>query len=199
MAITAVRSSDRILHQALELFSSKGYDGTSVREICAAAEITKPTLYHFYGSKEGVYRALVQGSLEDFQRTMLGELERPGTPVEQLKAVARAYFENTRENRQLMRFLFALVHNPPSAAPRIDFTQYYENVVAHVAAVVEEGVRQGAFAKGDLEVRMLVFMGALGEALCGWLLTAKPDLTASLADRIVDTVTAGWGPASERR
>jgi AcrR family transcriptional regulator len=44
MPAVEVRSSDRILLKALNLFSSKGYDATSVREICEAAEITKPTL-----------------------------------------------------------------------------------------------------------------------------------------------------------
>ena len=192
MATVAVRSSDRILKKALELFSSKGFDATSVREICEAAEITKPTLYHFYGSKEGVYQALVQGSLDEFRQAMLRELERPGTPLERLKGVARTYFAISCENRELMRFFFALVHNPPSSAPPIDFTQHYESVVAAVAGVVEEGVRAGAFAPGDAEVRMLVFMGALGEALCGWLITGKPEPTSGLADRLVDTVISGW-------
>ena len=123
MATATVPSSGRILQKALELFSSKGYDGTSVREICEAAEITKPTLYHFYGSKEGVYQALVQGSLDEFRQAMVRELGRPGTPLERLKGVARTYFDITRENRELMRFFFALVHNPPSSAPPIDFTR----------------------------------------------------------------------------
>jgi AcrR family transcriptional regulator len=195
VATEPVRSSDRILQKALELFSSKGYDATSVREICEAAGITKPTLYHFYGSKEGVYRALVQGSLDEFRQRMVRELERPGTPTERLKGVARTYFAITREHGQLMRFFFALVHNPPSSAPRIDFTQHYESVVAAVAGVVHEGERDGSFARGDAEVRMLVFMGALGEALCGWLIAGKPDLTSDLADRLVDTVVSGWHPA----
>ena len=39
---------------------------------------------------------------------------------------------------------------------------------------------------------MLVFMGALGEALCGWLITGKPEPTSGLADRLVDTVISGW-------
>ena len=195
MATATVRSSDRILQKALELFSSKGFDATSVREICEAAEITKPTLYHFYGSKEGVYQALVQGSLDEFRQAMVRELERPGTPLERLKGVARTYFAISRENRELMRFFFALVHNPPSSAPPIDFTQHYESVVAAVAGVVEEGVREGLFAPGDAEVRMLVFMGALGEALCGWLIAGKPDPTSELADRLVDTVVSGWHSA----
>jgi len=65
MARTAVAvpappsSSQRILTTALDLFAVRGYDATSVREICEAAAITKPTLYHFFGSKDGVLRALV--------------------------------------------------------------------------------------------------------------------------------------------
>src|SRR3990172_5085308 len=71
MASPAMRSNDRILQKALVLFSDKGYDATSVREICEAAGITKPTLYHFYGSKEGVYRAIVDGALARFRADMV--------------------------------------------------------------------------------------------------------------------------------
>ena len=46
MSVQEVRSADRILQSALDLFSNKGYDATSVREICEAAGITKSTLYH---------------------------------------------------------------------------------------------------------------------------------------------------------
>ena len=126
---------------------------------------------------------------------MVRELGRPGTPLERLKGVARTYFDITRENRELMRFFFALVHNPPSSAPPIDFTRHYESVVTAVAGVVEEGVREGAFAPGDATVRMLVFMGGLGEALCGWLIAGKPEPTRDLADRLVDTVVSGWRPS----
>jgi TetR/AcrR family transcriptional regulator len=192
MASVEVRSSDRILNKALELFSAKGYDATSVREICEAAEITKPTLYHFYGSKEGVYRALVEGALDDFKQRLEGQVRSPGSPVERLKRVARGYFAIAREHRELMRFLFSLAHNPPSSAPRTDFPAYYDATVALIAQVVEDGVRDGEFAPGPRETRMLVFMGALGEAVCGSLIAGRPELTPDLADTLVDTILRGW-------
>jgi len=192
MAPVAVRSSDRILNKALELFSTKGYDATSVREICEAADITKPTLYHFYRSKEGVYRALVEGALDDFRRRLESQIAASGTPTERLKRVARGYFEIAREHRQFMRFLFGLIHNPPSSAPRTDFPSYYEGTVGLISRVVEEGEREGTFSPGPLEIRMLVFMGALGEAVCGSLIVGRPDLEPELADRLVDTIVRGW-------
>lgn len=48
-----------ILTHALELFAARGYDAVGVQEIALAAGITKPTLYHHFGNKEGVLRALI--------------------------------------------------------------------------------------------------------------------------------------------
>jgi AcrR family transcriptional regulator len=177
----------------LELFSTRGYEATSVREICEAAGITKPTLYHFYGSKEGVYRALVDGTLESFRNDLARDLDAPGrSAVEKLGRVARGYFDTARRNRELMRFILGLVHNPSTAAPRTDFPRFYEQVVAQIARCVDEGVAAGELSPGPTEVRLLVFMGALGESLCGNVIVGRPELTPELADALVETVTAGW-------
>jgi AcrR family transcriptional regulator len=189
---TEPRSADRILQSSLKLFSTKGYDATSVREICEAAGITKPTLYHFYGSKEGVYRALVEGVLEPFQADV-ARLLAGGAPVRvRLRAVARAYFERARTQPQLVRFLFGLVHNPPSSAPDVDIPRFYKELVRTVAAAADEGVASGELAPGPTEVRMLAYMGALAEAVCGFLIVGEPILTDALADTLVDTVVDGW-------
>jgi len=187
-------SSARILLSALELFSRKGYDATSVREICAAAGITKPTLYHFYGSKEGVYRALVDGALDDFRRAITRALQSPGSAAERLQRVGRGYFERARGRRDLLRFIFGLIHNPAGSAPRTDFPRFYDEVVAQIAAEVEAGVERGEFLPGRTDLRMLVLMGALGEALCGYLIVGKPQLSAALADALIDAVISGWRP-----
>jgi TetR/AcrR family transcriptional regulator len=188
----ALRSSDRILYEALQLFSRKGYDATSVREICEAATITKPTLYHFYGSKEGLYRALVDGTLDQFRATLVAVLAEPGTAPQKLCRVARLYFEVARESRELMQFLFSLVHNPPSSAPPTDIPRFYEEIVGLVAAELEQGVARGELRPGPTELRMLVFMGTLGEAVVGYLVAGRPEPTPELADRLVDTILQDW-------
>jgi len=192
MATAELRTPDRILKTALELFSTKGYDATSVREICEAAGITKPTLYHFYRSKEGLYRVLVDGTLDEFQGELSARLSAPGTAQERLTRLARAYFEWGRGRRDHMRFIFGLIYGPPSSAPRTDFHRFYRDVLALVARAAEEGVARGELSPGPTDVRLLVLMGSLGEALCGYLLAGQPDLTPSLADSLVNTVLQGW-------
>jgi len=179
------------------LFSSKGYDATSVREICEAAGITKPTLYHFYGSKEGVYRALVEGVLEPFRAEVASVLAEGGPVRDRLRGVARAYFQGAREQPDLVRFIFGLVHNPPSSAPDVDFPRFYRELVRVVAAAVDEGVAAGELAPGPTDVRMIAYMGALAEAVCGFLIVGEPALTVELADALADVVLDGW--MGERR
>jgi len=192
MATHSTSSASRILQTALELFSKKGYDATSVREICEASGITKPTLYHFFGSKDGVYRALVDGALEGFHQEIAARVARPGAAAERLRSVARAYFEYAAREREMVRFMLSLIYSPSSAAPRTDFPAYYGGLVKLVAGVAEEGVASGEFAPGPVDVRMLVLMGALGEALCGNLVMGAPALTPALAEELVDAVVNGW-------
>ena len=163
-----------------------------MREICEAAGITKPTLYHHYGSKEGVYRALVDGTLVEFRDDLVRALAVPGTAPERLKRVARAYFEAARSHREVVRFIFGLIHGQPGSAPVTDFPKFYDEIVRLIAREVEGGVARGELAPGPTDLRMLLLMGALGEALCGYLIVGRPDLTADLADRLVETLLQGW-------
>ncbi len=174
------------------MFSDRGYDATSVREICEAAGVTKPTLYHFYGSKEGVYRALVEGTFDQYLSGVRSIVEAEGTVSERLKTIARGHFAYTKEQPELVRFLVGLIHNPPGSAPTTDFHRLYDEVLSHYARLIQQGVDDGTLSPGPVEVRLLVFSGALMEAIHGFLFAGRPDLTPELADTLVDTILRGW-------
>jgi AcrR family transcriptional regulator len=192
MSSSSPSSPERILQSALTLFSEKGYDATSVREICAASGITKPTLYHFYGSKEGVYRALVDGSLERFHHDLVAVLETDGPLVDRLRHLMLTWFDATRREPDLARFILALTHDPPSSAPRTDFLTFYDEILSHVSRAIRTAEARGEVSPGPVDVRLLVLMGALGEAVHGYLLAGRPDLTPALADALIDVVLKGW-------
>lgn len=49
----------RILECALDLFYQRGYDAVGIQEVCTEAGVTKPTLYHYFGSKSGLLETLL--------------------------------------------------------------------------------------------------------------------------------------------
>ena len=178
----------------MALFSSKGYDGTSVREICERAGLTKPTLYYFFGSKEGLYRALVVGALESFVHQLAETLAVAGTTEERLRRVARGYFQAAREQRDLLRFLFALAHNLPGVGPAVDWPRYHDDMVTQIGRTFDEGVARGELTPGPTELRVLVYMGSLGETLTNYVLLGRPEPTPERADALTEIVLESWRP-----
>ena len=49
----------RILGAALQVFAAEGYSGTSMDAIAALAEVSKPTLYQYFGNKEQLFSAIM--------------------------------------------------------------------------------------------------------------------------------------------
>jgi AcrR family transcriptional regulator len=73
---------DRILKNALALFSAYSYSGTSMDAIATAANISKPTLYQYFGNKEGLFSVVCEKAadeiLEPFQISNSSKLEGRG-------------------------------------------------------------------------------------------------------------------------
>ncbi len=191
LAPTAIR----ILGCAVDLFATRGYDATSVREICEAARITKPTLYHFFRSKDGVFRAIVGQTLDDIHEQIRAALRAHDTVEAQLRDVVRTAFGAAREHPRLWRFVFGTVWCP-TRAPVEDMHRRYEAISATLTAALEGGVARGEIAPGPTDIRLLTLMGTVSEALSGYLILGRPALTNELADAIVESLVHGWRPAA---
>ena len=63
-------TQQKILKEAADLFMSKGYLGTSTREIAQKVGITQPNLYHYFSDKEKLYTAVLEKHLEDVGKAL---------------------------------------------------------------------------------------------------------------------------------
>ena len=75
MATEPLEARQRITQAAFRLFGKKGYTCTSVQDIADAAAVKKSIVYYYFGSKEGLYKALLSESslhLESFLSQALG-------------------------------------------------------------------------------------------------------------------------------
>ncbi len=75
----AASTKDRILNVALDLFTEKGFDGTSLREIAERLGVTKAAIYYHFASKEDILMALHM-RLHEFGKDALSQMtEEPVT------------------------------------------------------------------------------------------------------------------------
>ena len=83
---------ERILETAIGMFAEKGYAGTSVREIVEQAGVSKPVLYYYFQSKEGLFLAILEMA-ENLQTELLARiLESAGNVLERLLLLYRQIY-----------------------------------------------------------------------------------------------------------
>jgi AcrR family transcriptional regulator len=110
---------DRILEQALHVFAATGYAGASMQEISVAAGVTKPTLYYYFGSKAGLYRAVVESAFaQRFEALRHAAARTEGQGIAAtLHALMDAALLFAREHDELMRICYATAFSNPREIP----------------------------------------------------------------------------------
>jgi AcrR family transcriptional regulator len=79
----------RIRAVAIELFTARGYDKTSLREIADRVGITKASLYYHYPSKQALLLAIVEPFLDDWTAVVDAAEQLPHTPANVRFVLAR--------------------------------------------------------------------------------------------------------------
>jgi TetR/AcrR family transcriptional repressor of mexJK operon len=100
---------DAILDAAKRLFSTHGFDGTSMDAIAKAAEVSKLTVYSHFGDKDALFKAAVESKCEQQMPPGLFQVP-PGTPIrDALLAIARGFHGliHSPESLSLHRMMIA--------------------------------------------------------------------------------------------
>lgn len=105
----AEKTRNTLLEVASRLFSRRGVDGTSVRDIASAAGVTVGTVHHYFGSKDGLHRACVDAmyaELGTLRQELFAAVGGGGHPIEDLIPRAmRATFRFARRHQDAVRML----------------------------------------------------------------------------------------------
>jgi AcrR family transcriptional regulator len=179
--MTSAERREQLITIARGLFAQKGYEATSVEEIAAHAEVSKPVVYEHFGGKEGLYAVVVDREVRALLDGVTGALTagRAHELVEQAALALLDYIENNSDGFRI------LVRDSPVGSSSGSFISILSDVgtrVEHILA--EEFKRRGLDPKNaPMYAQMLVGMVALTGQ---WWLDArkpkKPDVAAHLVN-----------------
>jgi AcrR family transcriptional regulator len=154
---TGADARERLLEAGTALFAERGYAGTTVQGIVGRAGVTKPVLYYYFGSKAGLFRAILDRAGR-MQEELLSEiLERPGTTLDRFLLIYRGIYEGLAEHPELFRLIHNLLFGPPDGIPPYDVMAFHRRVFEAVQRIYAEGVTRGEVIETEPgEVAMLV-------------------------------------------
>ncbi|HON77929.1 MAG TPA: TetR/AcrR family transcriptional regulator [Spirochaetota bacterium] len=144
---------DKILEEALDLFSKKGYSGTSIRDIVHRVGIKGSSLYNHFPGKEAILTTLLDdfNLLELVDRMGIDSPEaRVNTLPDALTAITDAmlqFLENVR-HKKFIKIVFMELLNETGTSNKI-FTDYLDEFRAGVARLLKGFMDRKHIIEGD--------------------------------------------------
>ncbi|GHG73085.1 TetR/AcrR family transcriptional regulator [Streptomyces griseocarneus] len=194
------RTRDALIRSALELFSLKGYEGTTVDEIAAAADVSQRTFFRYFTNKEEVALSV---QLMAESRFFAAFLERPAaeSPLTALRTAVLASWDGIEEAIEAVVPLelhvrtYGMIQETPQllAAHLRRLAELEDRLAAEIA-------RREGLPPQDPRPRILVaaFSGVMRETSKLWADAAGGDFselrgtTAAYLDQIGPALAENW-------
>ena len=178
---------EQLIEIARPLFAEKGFEGTSVEEIAAAAQVSKPVVYEHFGGKEGLYAVVVDREVSYLLTSIEDALATGGRSRELVEQAALALLDYVETHTDGFRIL---VRDSSVASSSGSFASLLSDIASQVEGLlVTEFKRHGLEAKtAPMYAQMLVGMIALTGQ---WWLNARKPKKSEVAAHVVNLAWNG--------
>jgi AcrR family transcriptional regulator len=157
---------EHIINVAIELFAEKGFEGTSIRELAAKADVNLAMINYYFGSKEALFEEMVEQKIA-FIRNRLQELvdDKSMSEIEKVDAIIESYanhfFSNPNYSKVIQQEML-VTHRTNMHEKAIDsFIKNTNNFIS----IIEKGIKKKVFKKVDSPLVFATIIGTLNQVL----------------------------------
>jgi AcrR family transcriptional regulator len=164
-----------MLAVAEQAFARNGYEAVSMQQIAVGAGISKPMVYAYFGSKEGLYLACIRRARADLYDGVVQAVAEAVSPDEQLWRGTLAFFDWVEDNEESYRVLYGpgAVHGEALAA---ELGELRRDQARLIARLLHESMPDGNGGPGPAELEGTAFaiVGAAESLAAWWLDSGEP-------------------------
>lgn len=175
---------ETIIESAIKLFSSKGFEGTSVREIASDAGVNVAMINYYFESKEKLFESVVEYRTSFLKGVFAGLVNNNDlSPIEKIDIIIDQTIERKFSNSQFHH----LLHRELSLDHRPQLRDAISNILLRnidsVKTIIRNGVRDGAFQPVDIELTLTTMLGTIhylltSDTMCRKILGKKEGFSA---------------------
>jgi TetR/AcrR family transcriptional regulator len=183
---------EKIFIAAAKLFAERGYNGVSMRELSESTGLSKPTIYYYFGNKEGIYTALVETGLHYGQEVFQKIAEQDIPIKEKIIRILKVRFNQVLKFPDFAKF-FLVVFTSSEKLPFLeDFIKESIQRRKILVDLITDGIRSKEFGpSANPELAAEVFVGALTHFIMKQLNSRKVILSDKLAEDLVEFLFKG--------
>jgi len=153
------RLRQQIIATAIRLFRERGYENTRVDDIIQALEISQPTFFRYFPSKETVLRDVAVHGIECAIEQLRAAMDTNTTVAERLRKYYGTMARQVEADRPLWQAV--VLSGAMDTLRSLEIRQYEEVVAALLREVFSQGQKRGEITREVPVVHLAEFVGAL--------------------------------------
>ncbi|KQU67725.1 TetR/AcrR family transcriptional regulator [Phycicoccus sp. Root101] len=185
--MTGKQRREQLIDVGRKLFADKGFEGTTVEEIAAKANVSKPVVYEHFGGKEGLYAVVVDREIAALLTLVTGALTADLNSRQTLERAAMALLDYIESSTDGFRIL---VRDSPPGQSTGSFASLMSDVASQVEHILAAEFKRRKIdpKTAPLYAQMLVGMVALTGQ---WWLDSRKMKKADVAAHLVNLAWNG--------
>jgi AcrR family transcriptional regulator len=189
--LAQLTTKQRIEQSALQLFATRGFEATGIRDIADRAGLSTAALYHYMGSKDELLVAFMVESMTELTQAARAALEGAATPAAQLSALVRTHvgFHTLDAQRSLVADDELRAVSDAAFIKVMQLRDGYERLWADT---LEAGQRSGEFSFPDARITRLALL-EMCNGVARWYSDRGRMNPAEIADCFADLALAMVG------
>ncbi len=137
----------RLIDAGRKLIATRGFKGTSIRALTEEAGANLGAVTYHFGSKEGLYQAVLEEVVAPFRNQVLLIKDMPLPSLQRVEYFIRGMFQHLRENPDMPRFMVQEIVLGDSPGPQI--LEIIGLVAPVLIGIIHEGQASGTIRQGD--------------------------------------------------
>ncbi len=145
----------QILQVAEKLFSEKGFDGTSIREISKESNVNVAMVSYYFGSKEKLLESLIVYRTEDLKDSLKDISLEDLNPIQKIEKFIQLYIERINNNRNFHQILLFEISSKKRAMDFESFNDIKKANINSLKKIIIEGQSLNIFKK-DINIHLII-------------------------------------------
>ncbi len=170
--MTGRERREQLLDVGRRLFAERGLDGTSIEEIAARADVSKPVVYEHFGGKEGLYAVVVDREVERFVAMATRVLAGRDT-MDKFEVAAVELLRYIEDNSDGFRILVR-DSNPSSGSGT--FASLISDIASQVEYILGDVLKERGYDPKLAPMYAQMLVGMVAFTGQWWLDARKPEL-----------------------
>ena len=157
---------DHIIDAAIQLFAEQGFEGTSIRDLAAKAEVNIAMVNYYFGSKDKLFEAIIEqrsGYLKEKLEEIL--LNNSISDVQKMDQVIEHFVSRILSNYHYHRLIHQELMLQQREGTHTRIAEHFTKNADIIKTIIDQGIKKKSFRKVDAELTIASLIGTINQVM----------------------------------